>query len=510
MTWRTGFAALVAVGLIVLFTAPAGAQGVNGNSFQNWNFLGGGARARGMGGAYLGVSDDAYAGSWNPAGLVYNEGVLLALNYSYAHTALDLEYGPANQSRFASDAKDNLSNMTAASFISPLSVMEKEFVVSVFYNRVQDVYARGFFAADVDTVLGSPFFADYGMSGNLAAAGAAFGTTIYRRLSIGASLTIMTGDGHEFLVTDIDSTRDTAAYNQRTSWINSADLDYSGLQATISALYRAEKWSAGIVVTPAFTLTQSVDYFGVRRSEHNQIPEFSRQVYGPLHGTEREVDMPLAVGLGGSYKLKDNLLLAADYQYRGFNADDEYEKDGVSNYRFQESPSEPNSAFEEVPVAWYNLHQVRVGIEYKRETPWGVVPVRLGVRNDPMLLGDPTGTDIYFDQRLDSGKSVEFPYYSTNSFSRGTGSQINAWTFSIGSGLHWSQVRLDAAMEFTTFSYEESGQLFSVQRCPNCLSTDPNVTVDRWDKRKTFAWGGYTRNQDQTRVRLFVNFTGYF
>ena len=35
----------------------------------NFNFIGSGARARSMGGAFIGVADDATAMSWNPAGL---------------------------------------------------------------------------------------------------------------------------------------------------------------------------------------------------------------------------------------------------------------------------------------------------------------------------------------------------------------------------------------------------------------------------------------------------------
>ena len=50
MTLRTGLTAVVTVGLVALSTIPVGAQGTNGNSYLNWNFLGGGARARGMGG----------------------------------------------------------------------------------------------------------------------------------------------------------------------------------------------------------------------------------------------------------------------------------------------------------------------------------------------------------------------------------------------------------------------------------------------------------------------------
>ena len=36
---------------------------------NNFNFIGAGARARGMGGAFIGVADDATATSWNPGGL---------------------------------------------------------------------------------------------------------------------------------------------------------------------------------------------------------------------------------------------------------------------------------------------------------------------------------------------------------------------------------------------------------------------------------------------------------
>jgi long-subunit fatty acid transport protein len=36
---------------------------------QDMNIMGAGARARGMGGAFIGVADDATAVGWNPAGI---------------------------------------------------------------------------------------------------------------------------------------------------------------------------------------------------------------------------------------------------------------------------------------------------------------------------------------------------------------------------------------------------------------------------------------------------------
>src|SRR3990170_7892085 len=48
----------------------------------NFDFTVGGARAMGMGNAYLGVADDISSISWNPAGLYKLESTILALSYT--------------------------------------------------------------------------------------------------------------------------------------------------------------------------------------------------------------------------------------------------------------------------------------------------------------------------------------------------------------------------------------------------------------------------------------------
>ncbi|MCK5503985.1 MAG: hypothetical protein KAJ10_02425, partial [Thermodesulfovibrionia bacterium] len=49
------------------------------------NPVGSGARATGMGGAFIGVADDATAASWNPAGLIQLEKPEISAVYSYFH-----------------------------------------------------------------------------------------------------------------------------------------------------------------------------------------------------------------------------------------------------------------------------------------------------------------------------------------------------------------------------------------------------------------------------------------
>ena len=57
--------------LLSLLFVSAGAQQVEFSS--TLNPVGSGARATGMGGAFISVADDATAASWNPAGLIQLE-----------------------------------------------------------------------------------------------------------------------------------------------------------------------------------------------------------------------------------------------------------------------------------------------------------------------------------------------------------------------------------------------------------------------------------------------------
>ena len=59
---------LLIVFFILLFSFSINAQ-LDLNLGPDWNFTGVGARVAGMGGAFIGVADDATAVSWNPAGL---------------------------------------------------------------------------------------------------------------------------------------------------------------------------------------------------------------------------------------------------------------------------------------------------------------------------------------------------------------------------------------------------------------------------------------------------------
>jgi len=513
--------------LAIALLVPAGvnAQGISANSFQNWNFIGAGARARAMGGAFLGVSDDNSAATWNPAGLIYNEGVSMSWNYSSSHIGLGLDNTPLGPNRHATldqSSSDNMGGLTSASFLAPLTLREHEFVLSAYYHRVQDTYARGQFHLDnVDSTttpiaLGTPFTTDFDMIGNIAYIGAAFGTSIASNLTIGGNLNIVTGDGGLTHRMTYDFSRYVSVDQgsnaiQRYEWTDKSDIDYSGLNVTLGAMYNTDRWTAGMIFEPGWTLTQNLDYVGKRVQYTHDTPSQPLGIVPGPDGTNWEIQIPWSVGLGGSYRISENLLVAADYQFRAFKREGEI--------RYESDPVTPDSPFESQPDKFYNLHQVRLGAEYIMETSWGVIPFRLGVRNDPLLIGDESGVVSVYDQRAgyqgpDPARQRDLTprddYFIPITYAGGIDSQIDPITFTLGSGLHWSQVHLDFALELMGYTYEESGSLKMVRRCVTCETNDPNPHNDDWGYRATDEFGNYKRTYDDNRVRLTLNFTGYF
>jgi opacity protein-like surface antigen len=529
--------------LALCFPADVPAQGISSNSFLNWNFIGSGARARAMGGAFLGVSNDGSAGTWNPAGLIFNEGVLLTANYGYSRVDFGLDNTPVSPMSLPTNDvsfNDNLSSLNSANLVAPLTIREHEFFLSAYYHRVQDVYTQGrFFVDDIDTtqerrlkgltdILGTPFSADFNLSGNIAYIGAGFGTSITSNLSIGANLNIITGDGTEIHNMLLDSSRFSKANtnplvspNDSILWFDRSEIDYSGLNFTLGAMYTADRWAASLVFTPGWTLTQNLDYLGIKTKINKSRPIGSLTpglIPGP-DGTDRKITIPYTIGLGGAYNVNENLLVAADYQFRAFKREGEID--------YESDPVTPDSPLETMRNAWFNLHQLRLGAEYLLETNWGIVPVRVGVRNDPLLISDQENVVVVFEQRAGYRNKEKNParfkdftprddYFLPLTRSGATGDQINPVTFTFGSGIHWSQVHLDFAVEVTGYKYEEAGRLELIRLCDlgspsdQCPANDPKAFVDDWGKRAKDEFGAFTRTYEDNRVRFSLNFTGYF
>jgi len=402
-----------------------------------FDFTGGGARAEGMGKAFIAISDDITAGSWNPAGLYIQEKPVLS--FSYGSLA---PRGSTNSSFLRTlefDHTGSFSNITAVNFVSPIRIKGHHFVGSINYTRNFDEF-QGWALSWPDSrtfnVYGQEetFDLDYGLSsefhGGLNSVNIGFGTRLYKNLTFGASLNIYTGEtvGELHQTTTYDRWPDFSSIGQYMRRVDLATVidtnKFSGYNVTIGFKLEGERLDAGLIIRTPFAMSiktgRSV-YFVQKEGgidEGELLPVFDYTVY--YDDLLAKYDMPLMVGAGVAYRASENLLLAADAEYRRFSGGKIDMRDSL-----RIDPGGHNEEyFTKFDPEWNNVFTVRLGGEYLRETGIGLIPMRAGMGYVPVPSPD---IDI----------------------SGGT-STVVSYDFSLGTGIHWSQIHLDWAYTFTT------------------------------------------------------------
>ncbi|MBN2092073.1 hypothetical protein JW964_20815 [candidate division KSB1 bacterium] len=302
----------------------------------DFNFLGAGARARGMGGAFIGLADDATAVSWNPAGLVRLEKPEASIvgfyeGYSIATDIEDFDADAYKYSFF------NLNFMSAA---MPLSIGEKNLVAAVAFQRIMNLYSK----YDDE---------DYSMerTGGVNAISPALGVQLTPNISIGATANIYMG-----------STNYKA--EDKSGFVNSneAEYKYSGTNFNIGGLFTFDKFSLGAVFKTPFELNEKED-------------EFDYDV---------SYTMPSTIGLGLKFSPTEKLTLGADYEMRKFSETKmKYNKDAAFYFEG-----------EEVDLEWQDINQFRLGAEYLLMSGTSILPLRIGLASSPTIYKDANDDQI--------------------------------------------------------------------------------------------------------------------
>jgi len=411
-----------------------------------FDFTGGGARAEGMGKAFIAVSDDITAGSWNPAGLYIQEKPVLSFSYGSL-----VPRGSTNSSFLRTSEFDHtgsFGNVTAINFVSPIRIKGHHFVGSFNYTRNFDEFQGwvlswpGVLMSDVfgeeDTIrLESRLSSEF--HGGVNSVNIGFGTRLYKNLTFGTSLNIYTGE-------TVGELQQTITYDRWPSlfigqYMRQLDLTtvidtnkFSGYNVTIGFKLEGERLDAGLIVRTPFAMSIKTGrslYIvqkqgGIDEGELSLVFDYT-EYYDDLLA---KYDMPLMVGAVVAYRASENLLLAADAEYRHFSG-------GKINLRdsLRIDPGGHNEEyFTKVDPKWNNVFAVRLGGEYLRETGIGLIPLRAGLGFVPIPA---PSWDI---DTLESGvidtDTVKFT--------------SEGYTFSLGTGIHWSQIHLDWAYTFTT------------------------------------------------------------
>lgn len=423
----------------LVLCAPAFGQGIQINSSPNP--VGSGARALGMGAAFIAIADDATAASWNPGGLTQLERPEISLVYAWKTYGEDLSSW--THPELNGDNEVDLDQINYASFVYPFqrTLAGRNFVLSLNYLKQYD------FDRDLSfryhEVSGLPLGnrggiatgLEYSQRGSISSLSPAFGFEITDTLSVGVTWNIYDSDliGSNGWKDRRTERRSILVNGRPAGFVNFFRGDdyenFEGQNFTIGALWKPNsRWGVGAVYHTSFDA--DVDY----SSESISVPFPGFPTY-----TRRNRDItytfPDALGVGVSYRFpNDKLTLSFDVTRRNwdkFVIDDpdnpsylNKERSGVSNQPLLFAPD------------FDPTYTVRLGAEYV------FVDEKAPVQNFMPSLR----AGVFYDPEPSSGRSDNFWDLGFLRATYGDGSVEDFYGVSLGVGLlMYDRVNVDFA-----------------------------------------------------------------
>jgi hypothetical protein len=269
--------------------------------FQRGFELGIGARALGMGGAYLGVSDDYSAGYWNPAGLAQIRRLegFGTMSHFQRKNNLTME----NFSGYNELSKTQLNSLGLA---YPVPTYQGSLVFSIGYHRIHP------YESNVKFSWFNPFPRDLsqqtwslteeGGLNNWVFAGA---VEVAPKLSLGAALNIWTGSSdYRESFSDVDVTGKAPGDFSETQMAYVVNSKFSGYNLKLGALYRPISFvRLGLTLsTPTFITgseTWTKDITDVDKEDSVFVYHYDNGD-GPV---EYKLRSPFSLAVGGAVNL---------------------------------------------------------------------------------------------------------------------------------------------------------------------------------------------------------------
>ncbi len=458
-----------------------------------FDFTGGGARAEGMGKAFIGLSDDNTAGSWNPAGLYELEKPIISLSYG-ALLPRGFSIGDSVIAGYNDriDHSGSISGITALNFVAPLRLKGHPFVGSFSYTRNFDDY-QAMLASESDSIeyiynaplrdtMISTRTLTSELEGGMNTVNFGLGTRIYQNISAGVVLNVYTGkiirDEMMYDVRLDHKDADGAIYRQDTTSQTLDSNKFAGYNFTVGFKYNGEQLSAGLLIRTPFDLTVNTvrSIFDVNYKNGLTIDAGTDTTY--FEDVKLKYQMPIMLGLGVSYKLDELTTLAADIEYRGFDG----QKIRVRDSILLDPGGSNTEYYTDVDPGWKNVLVLRGGAEHIFENDFARVPVRIG------------------------GGYV--PYPAPNITDVGTMSQTSTTASSIqlsaGAGLWWEQIHLDIAYTYTRMDWD---YVYMGDHGSHVTKIDDNG--DPQESAPYFN-GALPFTQNSRDHHVSVTFTGYF
>ena len=374
---NNGKFSVILTGLLMVTFAclPATVWGFEIEIPSSFNPVGSGARAIGMGGAFIAVADDATAASWNPGGLTHLKYPEISLVLSGFHRGEEIGFGTNPEGAGAHSVSEKDINYFSASY--PFELFNYNMVVSLNYQHLYNFDRDWKFTLkeDIPLILSSQEHWDYQQKGSLTALGLAYCIRIPSQLSVGFTLNFwkdgLTDNNWEqkYQITRSGTMVGGIPFTESLDRVDT--YSFKGINANLGVLWQINrKLTLGAVFKTPFKAD-------VEHKTEN-IPTSSFMPAEPEYSVSNdEIEMPMSYGIGFVYDFSTYFSVSADvyrtewgdYLYRNKQG---YETCPVSGRPLSQSDVGPT-------------HQVRMGIEYRliNKDKGYLLPIRGGIFYDP-------------------------------------------------------------------------------------------------------------------------------
>ena len=390
--------------------------------FHEFNNIGGGARALGMGGAYLGISDDEMAYSWNPAGMlaadkgkIGAQAVSVSDKFAYSWAQRPSFYADPNIQLL--DAKREHFNINYVGLVAPFEWLDRQWAAGGGYRNVYDMIldwsSTGFDSSE------NSFSQNRGVD----AVSIAIAGDIMSGVSAGLTLNSYVRNSESNLILGnydryFPPSQDTIVVDV---W-EDINAHYSGVNLDLGLYGDFGMVSGGFVLHTPYDLKENVKW-----SRGVIVPP---EPFGLVDRYTATYNMPISYSLGIAARPMEKLTVAIDFDSRPMSKVE-------AKYDFEQLVYTDTT----VDMELEDLNQFRIGAEYVLDAGFADIPVRFGFRNQPS-----TSTEL-----------LEATYDTlSGTWNNTRGDQRSANIISFGTGLHFDRIWFDLAYQFGSSSYNRT------------------------------------------------------
>lgn len=340
--------------LLLLIAVTAGGQAQE--EVLIGKFFGLGARAMGMGGAFLAVADDYSALHWNPAGLAQIHRIEIFGSLSH-----DRSKNSATYYGFRTTDSQAKTRLNGLGLTYPVPTERGSLVLGFGYNRLSSFDGLLTVSANLSpSEQIDAWETEWGGLGTWSIGGA---LDVSPSLSLGAAVNFWRGK--DTYTWDYVNSNPQDPY-QYYRYLDTIDTDYSGIGLKFGGLLHAgENVALGLTLTSPITFTVK-EYW---TQDTDTLLFGSPVIYYDEGEFEYEITTPYRFGLGGAVTFR-HLRLAADVEYVDWTQ---------TEYKNPFWMARDNWIFNR---SYREVYTYRLGAEYA--IPKSDVTLRAGYYHDPL------------------------------------------------------------------------------------------------------------------------------